>query len=110
MLVQGIRIENETAVVLCSSHDAAIVVIAEAIELLRICDRQRLQHHRIDEREDRRRCSDAQGQGEHNDHSEAGRLPKPAQSAPQVLTTDFKERFPPGGMDDLPRYISIAML
>ena len=44
---------------------AAGVAIADAVEACRIADRQRAQHHRVDEREDGRGATDAECQRQH---------------------------------------------
>src|SRR6266480_6022528 len=79
------RIQNKTAAVLGSNHNATIVIVAETIELLRVGYGQGLQHHRINECENRRGGSDAQGKREHNSSREAGRFAQYAQSEAQIL-------------------------
>src|SRR5437016_2316697 len=79
------RIQNKTTAVLGSNHNATIVVVPETIELLRVRYWQRLQHHRINECENRRGGPDAQGKREHNSSREARRFPQYAQTKAQVL-------------------------
>src|SRR5213082_2956486 len=79
------RIQNKTTAVLGSNHNATIVVIPETIELLRVRYWQRLQHHRINECENRRGGPDAQGKREHNSSREARRFPQHAQTKAQIL-------------------------
>ena len=71
-LVKRIRVENKTATVLSADHDTAIVSVAETMELLGVRYGQRLQHHRINQREDRGVCAYTQGQGNHYDRGECG--------------------------------------
>src|SRR5437762_13335325 len=77
------RIQNKTTAVLGSNHNATIVVVPETIELLRVRYWQRLQHHRINECENRRGGPDAQGKREHNSSREARRFPQYAQTKAQ---------------------------
>src|SRR6266566_2331133 len=79
------RIQNKTAAVLGSNHNATIVIVAETIELLRVRYGQGLQHHRINECENRRGGSDAQGKREHNSSREARRFAQYAQTKAQIL-------------------------
>src|SRR5204863_10160551 len=66
-------------------HNATIVIVAETIELLRVRYGQGLQHHRINECENRRGGSDAQGKREHNSSREARRFAQYAQTKAQIL-------------------------
>src|SRR6266704_3538161 len=79
------RIQNKTAAVLGSNHNATIVIVAETIEVLRVRYGQGLQHHRINECENRRGGSDAQGKREHNSSREARRFAQYAQTKAQIL-------------------------
>ncbi len=54
-------------------------------ELVRILDRQRLQHDGIEETEDRRRRADAEREREHCDDCEAGILQQRAKCVAKVL-------------------------
>ena len=51
--------EHAPAILRAALH-AAVVAVADAVEARRIADRQRAQHHRVDEREDGRRAADAE--------------------------------------------------
>src|SRR5205823_13991365 len=79
------RIQNKTAAVLGSNHNATIVIVAETIELLRVRYGQGLQHHRINECENRRGGSDAQAKREHNSSREARRFAQYAQTKAQIM-------------------------
>ena len=54
------RKREHAPAILRAALDAAVVAVADAIEALRIGDRQRPQHHRVDQREDRGRAADAE--------------------------------------------------
>ena len=57
---------------------------ADAPKLIRSGDRQRLQHHLLDQREDRRGCADAEGQSQDGDCCEALIAAKLAQGIADV--------------------------
>ncbi len=54
VLVKGIRIQHKATAVLGANHYTAIIVVAEAVELRTVLYGQRLEHHSINECEDRR--------------------------------------------------------
>jgi hypothetical protein len=91
-----------------ADHDAAIVVVAEAIELLRITHGQLLQHHGVDEGEDGGVGADAEGEREDNDETEGGRFAKRAKGKADVASEVFDERFPSGGANFFFGYIDRA--
>ena len=98
-LIERIGIKDEAVVVLCSDHDAAIVVVAEAIELLWVADGKPLEHDGVDQSEDRGVRADAECEREDDDGAEcrgfAEGTKREANVAPEILD----ERFPGGGAD-----------
>ncbi len=78
------RVGVHAPAVLRSALDAAVVPVANAVQQRGIGDRQRPQHHGVDQREDRRRAADAEGQRGHGRDREHRRLPELAQHVPKV--------------------------
>ena len=68
------RIREHPPAILRAALHAAVVAVADAIQARRIADRQRPQHDRVDEREDRGRAADAEAKREHGGGSEDRRL------------------------------------
>ena len=67
------RIREHAPAILGAALHAAVVAVADAVEPGRVADRQRPQHHRVDQREDRGRAADADGQRQHRgDGEDAG--------------------------------------
>ena len=69
--------------------------VPEQDQTARIPDRQRLQQHCVDEREDRRIGPDAEGEGHHGDHREARRSAQHPQRVAHVPPEGLHRRFPP---------------
>src|SRR6266566_6479347 len=84
------RIQNKTTAVLGTYHHTAIVIVAEPIELPRVRYGQRLQHHRINECENRRGGADAEGESEDGNGGEAGVLAERACAKANVLPEGFE--------------------
>ena len=59
------RIREHAPAILGAALDAAVVAVADAVEPGRIADRQRLQHHGVDQREDGGGAADAERQRQH---------------------------------------------
>jgi hypothetical protein len=72
-------IREHAPAILRTTLDAAAVAVADPIEPRGIADRQRSQHDRVDEREDRRRAADAERQRQNRGDGEDARDPKLAQ-------------------------------
>ena len=70
-------------------------IILDADELVRLRVRQRVQQCRIDDAENRRCRSDAQGNRQHSDGGEAGRLAQHAQTVADVLPEVLAPQPPP---------------
>ena len=82
-----------------ASDHAAAPGAAEDHQLLGIAHRQLSQEQLVREAEDGGVGADAEGQSEHRDDGEAGRLAQHADSEAQILPAGFQERFPAGGAD-----------
>src|ERR1017187_899786 len=74
------RVGINVPVFLQSPKHAAIVAAPEAVQVLGILHRQRLEHHRVHQREDGRVGPDTQSQRQHADDGKPRRLPQPAES------------------------------
>src|SRR5579885_2461048 len=85
------RIRKHSPAVLRPALNAAIVAFAHAVEPPRIAHRQRPQHHRMNEREDRGRPANPQSQRQHRRRREHGSHAK----LPQRITNIFTEGFHP---------------
>ena len=89
VLIKVVREDGEVAGIACvareSAFDAAIVVVADAIELRRICNRQRAQQDALHQREDGGVGADTQGQRDDCGEREARRLAQLAQCVAEVL-------------------------
>ena len=83
LLVQRIRVDSP--VVLKSAEHAAIAVVAQSVKLARFRHRQALEHHGVEQSEDRGVGADAQRERDHADCREAGRLPHAAQTIAKIL-------------------------
>ncbi len=100
LLVKRIRIENKTTAVLRADHYAAIVVVAQSIELRRVRYGQRPQHHRINECKNRRGGSDTQGEREHNSSREARGFEQRTNAKAHVAPGGLQHRLPTARADD----------
>src|SRR5947209_3130761 len=89
--IEGIR--EHRPVVLQIAFDAAVIFVADFVELTGICDWQVLQQHSVDEREDSRVSSDADGQREQRGKCESWRLAQLPQRVSNVLCQSL-HRFP----------------
>jgi len=67
------RIREHAPALLRPALDAAVVAVADAIEALRVGDRERAQHDRVDQREDRGRAADAERERQNGRGCEDGR-------------------------------------
>jgi len=103
-------IQNEAAVALGSRHAAAIVVVAEPIQLRRIRNGQRFQHHGVQEGEDGGVRANAQGQSEHNNNAETRRFAEGTNTEADVAPDSFYNRFPSGSIHNLLRHFDTASL
>src|SRR2546430_13532085 len=72
ILIKGIA--EYRPVILKAAFNAALIDVAHSIKLMRIGHRQRLQHDRVNQREDRGVRTNPQRQGEHSRKREARRL------------------------------------
>ena len=67
------RIREHAPAILRSALDAAVVAVADAVEAFRVGDRERAQHDRVDQREDRGRAADAERERQDGRGREDGR-------------------------------------
>ena len=65
-------------------------LVADAPKLIRSGDRQRLQHHLLHEREDRRGCADAQRQSQHRRQRKARCFAQLAKGVANILQKQLK--------------------
>jgi len=63
---------------------ATIVAIANSVQPSGICDRQRAEHHGVDQREDRRRSADSQSQRQDRRSRKNRRPPELSQGVTKI--------------------------
>src|ERR1019366_1034320 len=86
MLIEIVGEDIEVAILTDESAvDTAVIGVANPIELLRVIHRKRAKQDALDQRKDRRICTDAQGQGYDRREREARRFAQPAQRILNVL-------------------------
>src|SRR6516165_859236 len=83
LLIQGIGVYRP--LVLHPSDHAAIIFVPEAIKLLGVGHRQRLEHHGVNQGEDRSVGPDAECERDHTYERKSGRLTQPAPRISEVL-------------------------
>ena len=74
------RIGEHSPIALRAAFDAAVLPVADAVEAGGIDDRQRLQHHGVNEGENRGGRADAERQRQHRGERKDRRLPHLAES------------------------------
>ncbi|HTS30200.1 MAG TPA: hypothetical protein VMH81_30220 [Bryobacteraceae bacterium] len=77
LLVKFVRDDGEFVELAEPAINAAMGLVSQPVQLARIPNRQRLQQHRMNQREDRRGGADAEGQRDGRREGEYGRLAQP---------------------------------
>src|SRR5207247_3748405 len=92
--------------ILRSTLDAAVVAVADAVEAFRVGDRERPQHDRVDQREDRGRAADAERERQDGRGREDGRetelTDRVTDSADRVVHADRLDGIDPPSVDAVP--------
>ena len=104
------RVREHAPAILRSALDAAVVAVADAVEARRVGDRQRAQHDRVDEREDRGRAADAERERQDGRGREDGRetelTDRVTDGADRVVHADRLDGIDPPSVDAVPRFLS----
>src|SRR5205814_3649830 len=98
---EGIR--EHAPAILRPALDAAVVAVADAVEAFRLGDRERAQHDRVDQREDRGRAPDTERERQDGRGCEDGRetelTDRVTDGADRVVHTDRLDGVDPPSVD-----------
>src|SRR5216684_3917076 len=100
------RVREHAPAILRSALDAAVVAVADAVEALRVGDRERAQHDRVDQCEDRGRAAYAERERQDGRGSEDGRetelTDRVTDGADRVVHADRLDGLDPPSVDAVP--------
>ena len=100
------RVREHAPAILRSALDAAVVAVADAVEAFRVGDRERAQHDRVDQCEDRGRAADTERERQDGRGSEDGRetelTDRVTDGADRVVHTDRLDGIDPPSVDAVP--------
>src|SRR5580765_4516956 len=97
------RVREHAPAILRSAIDAAVVAVADAVEAVRLGDRERAQHDRVDQREDGGRAADAKRERQDGRGREDGRetelTDRVTDGADRVVHADWLDGGDPPSVD-----------
>src|SRR5207249_6236840 len=100
------RVREHAPPILRSALDAAVVAVADAVEAFRVGDRERAQHDRVDQCEDRGRAADTERERQDGRGSEDGRetqlTDRVTDGADRVVHADRLDGPDPPSVDAVP--------